>query len=338
MPDQSYGKVLIINLPGVGSLLSRTWDTYKALFGKLVSLTALFAIGLAINLSLNTFLDYLSVGKSDSVNAVIQILMTLVNLGCFLYYSYILAGIIYLAHAARKGNLLSVSQSLELASQRYRSLFWVLILFALVTYGSLITFVLAVLFYVWFYFGIYVVLLDEERGVSALAKSRYLTHGIFFKTLGRYLAISVIGIALLYISYLFLTVQVIGGIFFLALALAIAFFGFPFFIIYEYFRYEDVCRLERNAPFTFFGGDKAGILAWGIFGLVLVMWGWTYGILGASGRSWVTENLTKPVARAIVPLTIEARKNLDRISPILEKFESPSSRATSKEKIESVEK
>lgn len=275
------GVVPIVNLPGAGSLLSRSWKTYSQIFSELIHLMILFAIGALVNVLLFWLVSLFSNSPSYWVQVVYHILVTILNVVTALYYSYIFSAMMYLIHGFAQGKILTVPSSLELAKNRFQSLFWVGILLSLAISGAaLITVlypvgaVIPFIFSIWYYFALYVVLFDEERGVRALAKSRYLVHGLFWKVVGRYLAITALLFLFFIVAYFTLLIQGIGWMLFIVLAACFAFFIFPFLAVYEYYRYEDLILVKRGVEYIDFSGERIAISSWIILGFIVLALSW----------------------------------------------------------------
>lgn len=322
------GVVPIVNLPGAGSLLSRSWKTYSQIFPQLIHLMILFAIGALVNVLLSGLLAILAQNPIYALQVLYHILLILLSLVTALYYSYIFSAMLYLIHGWAQGKALSVPSSLELAKSRFQSLFWVGILLSLAISGAAIITVfypagaiLPFLFSIWYYFCIYIVLFDEERGVRALAKSRYLVHGIFWKVIGRYTAITAILFLLFILAYFTLLIQGIGWILFIVLAACFAFFIFPYLAVYEYYRYEDLVLLKRGVEFIDFQGERVVIRTWTILGFVFLVISWTLGMITPKMQQSLLEKFSLQNRILMYQNTVgKINENSNIISGYLEKL------------------
>ena len=137
-----------------------------------------------------------------------------------------------------------------------------------VLYASAPTGIFLVVFSIWFYFALYVVVVSKQRGVNALAMSRYLMHGIFFKSAGRYLAVISILFALYTVAYITLGIPAVGPYLFSLLFALITVCAYPFFTTYEYLRFEDVLSVQRTIEFHPYRGERSAIIAWALFGFL----------------------------------------------------------------------
>ncbi len=329
MHELPNGVVPIVNLPGSGSLLWRSWKAYSQLFPQLVHLMILFALGALVNLLIASLFLYIGKDTAYALKVFLQVILMLFNIATALYYSYIFAAMLYVIHGWASGRPLTVGSSLELAKDRFASLFWVGLLLSLtLSGGALLTAlyplaaVIPFVFSIWYYFAIYVTLFDQEKGIVALSKSRDLVHGIFWKVVGRYITITALFAFLFLLAYLTLLIQSIGWIIFLMLAACLAFFLFPFFAAYEYFRYEDLVHLKRGVEFIDFKGERVAIGTWIVAGLLLFTLTWTASLLSPGALKSITDSFT--IQKRITVLgTMFSRmnENLNTLSEYLQKFQ-----------------
>lgn len=321
MKHPPSGEVMLVNLPGTGSLLARTWALYKELYQPLIVLTALFGIGAFLNISIQDSLTAIAQNSSGISQAAVKVVNTAVNIAISgLYFSFIFAAMVYLVHEKNRGRTLTLQEAFELARKKYIELFIVGLFMFLIMNGGLLVVIMPFFFSVWFYFAVFVVLLENERGLNALAKSRYLVHGMFFRVLGRYTVITLLLFLAFSALWFLLLVPVVGWALFSTAFIALALVAFPFFITYEYFRYEDISSVERNIPFCSFPGERASIIVWAILGIAIALMAWTYDVLGKEGRQRFNDAVILRVADIVLPAINELNKNLDKSSDFMEKL------------------
>lgn len=312
---------MLVNLPGTGSLLARTWALYKELFQPLIVLTAMFGIGAFLNISIQDSLVAIVQNGSGISQASVKVVNTAVNIAISgLYFSFIFAAMVYLVHEKNRGRTLTLQEAFEMARKKYVELFIVGLFMFLIMNGGLLVVIMPFFFSVWFYFAVFIVLLENERGLDALAKSRYLVHGMFFRVLGRYTVITLLLFFAFSALWFLLLVPVVGWALFNTAFLALALVAFPFFIAYEYLRYEDVSSVERNIPFYSFPGERASIIVWAILGFAIALMALTYDVLGKEGRKRFNDEVTLRVAEVVLPVINELNKNLDKSSDFMEKL------------------
>lgn len=321
MKTHPTGEVMLVHLPGTASLFKRTWTAYRELFPNLIALTALFGIGAFLNVVIQDGLTSMVKSSPELLQGLVKVINTLLNAAITgFYFSFIFAAMIYLVHSWKAGKRMHLEDALKAASEKYVSLFVVGFLLFLVMNGGLLGVVMPLLFSVWFYFALYVVLLDDERGVAALAKARYLTHGLFFKVLGRYIAITTLLFLAFFIAWLLLLVPIVGWALFSIVVVLLALFAFPFFIVYEYYRYLDVEAVKRNVPFTLFAGEKWSIIAWAVIGCMITFSLWTYDVIGEQGRLSFTETVITRMSDSLLPITRQWNENITRSSGFMQKL------------------
>lgn len=321
MKHPPTGELMLVNLPGVGSLLARAWALYRELFKQLLVLTALFGIGAFLNISIQDSLLALVKDSSALMQGLVKVLNTAVNIAISgLYFSFIFAAMVFLVDEKHRGRTLTLTESFEMAAQRYVDVFVIGLLLFLIMNGGLAVVVMPFFFSLWFYFAFFVVLLDKERGWNALAKSRYLVHGLFFRVLGRYAAITLLLFFVFPPVWLLLFVPVVGWALFALVFMAFVLFAFPFYMLYEYFRYQDLVAVERNIPFYPFRGERVSLMVWTVVGIVITLMAWSYDVLGTQGRERFAQVVVDRAIDAALPLTSEWTKNIEKSSGWLERL------------------
>lgn len=354
------GIVPIANLPGTGSLISRSYAICKSQFQNITKLTGMMILGFLINISLSSFVDFLGQNAPIFGKAFLKLISIGISVGVAAFYCFVFSAFIHLIAAwYRNGEKISLQESFVRAGKVYKSLFLVGLLYGFVIagtaffiiipvifsqgqypvdipsfrgllmlyltafqWGTAIAVVLPLLFSVWYYFSIYSVILDGDRGISALAKSRYLMHGMFFKVTGRY----VTAVALLFVAFfcVYLTLAFpLGWLIFSVLCLAFGFFILPFFAVYEYLRYEDLYTVERTTEFVSIKGERGSIRTWAVMGAIVmgmnILVGF-YMLLSLQARENFQVSLIKGMAYIIAPATTEMNKNTEIIINFFAKF------------------
>ncbi|MBI4272918.1 hypothetical protein HY621_03635 [Candidatus Uhrbacteria bacterium] len=318
MRKKENGYIAIVYLPGVGSLVARSLHIYRQLFPQLAGLTGLLALAGFANLLLTGFLSSLV----DGQRAFILFFVSIINLAIFIIfgflYSYFFAAASHLIHEwYSQGRTLSIRQALELSRDRFSALYWVAIILSLMFYGSSFTGILPILFGVWYYFSVYIVLFEPEKGAASLAKSRYLLHGLFVKVFGRYSAIIAAYTVFFLILYNLLLGLPGGWVLALLLSFILLYFSFPFFIAYGYLQYHDTSAVERTTAFEFFKGEKVAIACWAALGLVIMVIGLFLSMLTEQARTRVVSTLSARAVKIMLPFLANSQSNVDKISDFL---------------------
>ncbi len=321
MRQKQNGTISIVYLPGVGSLVARSFQMYQQMFTQLCGLTAIFAISGIANLFITGFLGSLSEGKPQFIAASV----TLVNLALFFafgyLYTFLFAATAHIIHEwYSRGRSLTIQQGFDLARERFSSLYWVGMLLFLMLYGSGFTGFLPIVFSIWYYFAVYIVLFESEKGTESLAKSRYLLHGLFIKVFGRYVAIIAAYVSIFFLLYLLFSGLPGGWIFMLMLMLVLGFFSFPFFVAYGYLQYHDTSSVDRSTAFSFFRGERATIVAWSILGLFVMLIGLFLSLLSDDTLKRLGKNISVRVIQVLLPLASNSEQNQEKISDFLEKL------------------
>ncbi|MDP2630542.1 MAG: hypothetical protein Q8P56_03985 [Candidatus Uhrbacteria bacterium] len=321
MKTHPTGEIIISHLPGTASLFKRAWIAYRELFPNLIALTALLGIGAFLNIVIQDGLTSIAQSSPALLQSSVKVINILLNIAITgFYFCFIFAAMIYLVHGWKEGRKMRLDHALKAAAEKYVSLFFVGFVLFLVMNGGLLGVIMPLLFSVWFYFALYVVLLDDERGVAALAKSRYLTHGTFFRVVGRYAVIIALFFFVFSLLRLLLLLPAVGWALFGITFILLVLFGFPFFIVYEYYRYQDLAALKRNLPFTLFAGEKWSIIAWAVLGCIMTFSFWTYDVIGEQGRARFTQTVIVGLADAVLPISKQWNENMERSAGFLEKL------------------
>ncbi|MBI2644682.1 hypothetical protein HYW94_00705 [Candidatus Uhrbacteria bacterium] len=354
------GIVPIANLPGTGSLIARSYAIYAAHFQKIIQLTGLMVLGFLINISLSSFVGFLGQNAPIFGKFFLQLLSIGISGGIGLYYCYVFSALILMIAAwYRHAENISLQEACTRAGKIYKSLFLVGLLYGFVIagtsffillpvifsqgqypvdtpsfrgllmlymtafqWGTAVAIVLPLLFSVWYYFAIYAVILDGDRGIGALAKSRYLMHGMFFKVTGRYMTAAVLLILVFFLLYFTLALPY-GWLIFVLLFIAYAFLVLPFFAVYEYLRYEDLHTVERTTEFAVIRGEHKSILAWSVIGagvMVINILAGFFALLPIQAQKDFQTSLVKGSVYVLAPASIEINKNVEILASFFAKF------------------
>jgi hypothetical protein len=359
------GIVPIANLPGTGSLISRSYAIYKVLFQRIIQLTGFMVLGFLINVSLSSFVIFLGQNAPAFGKAFLRLISLGISVGIGIFYAYVFSALVHLfAGWYRHGEQLTLQEAFARAAKVYKSLFLVGLIYGFVIlgtsffiilpvifsygaypadipsfrgllmlystafqWGAALAVLLPLLFSVWYYFCIYATILDGDKGIEALAKSRYLMHGLFFKVTGRYFAATLLIVLIFFGIYLTLALP-FGWLIFTLLAIAFAFLVIPFFAIYEYLRYEDLHTVERTTAFVFIKGEKKSILTWSVIGCVVMVINIIasfYVFLPAQTRTNFQDSLLKGAVYFLTPASIEMNKNVEILANFFAKFRTETS-------------
>lgn len=332
MRQKANGSVSIVYLPGTGSLIARSLHIYRQLFPQLVTLTGYLAIAGLANLFIGEFFGSFGEGQQQLVKVLVGLVNFIVFLVFGFLYSYYFAAASHLiAEWYSRGRTLSLKQAFALSRERFASLYWVAVLIGLIVYSSTFTGILPILFGVWYYFAVNIVLFESEKGIEALAKSRYLLHGLFGKVFGRYIAIIGIYSAVIVLLYnLFLGLPG-GWILTLFLLFILLYFSFPFFVAYGYLQYHDTSAVERVTAFEFFRGEKVAIAFWFVLGCVMIAGSVFIGLLSDQTRVRLFQAIDAKSSQLLLQFVANSENNLQKMSSILRTLGSGQENAPSNE-------
>ena len=126
---------------------------------------------------------------------------------------------------------IGIKQSLVMGWPKFWSFLWISILTGIVVFvGICLLVVPGIIFAVWFYFAMYVLVVEGIKGTEALKRSKQLVAGYWWPVFGRILLLCLAGMILSWVP----TLGTILTIVFLA----------PFGQIYNYLVYEDVKSIK----------------------------------------------------------------------------------------------
>ncbi len=227
-------------LIGVGDLFKNTWKIYREKFALLVGLMALPFLLMALNQVL------MSLGKG-----IIITLGSLINIVVSIGVIWALAGILLVLS---NNQVLTVKEAYRLSRGKLLSYLWVSILAMFIAGGGFMLFVIpGIILSVWLAFAQIISVVEGEKGLRAIVKSREYVRDYFWPILGRFLLLSVI----LFVVY-FILMAIAGfvaslfssfgsTVFVLVLSLlgsAINFLFVPLGVIYAYLLYGNVKQVK----------------------------------------------------------------------------------------------
>ncbi len=315
MRQKANGYISIVYLPGVGSLIARSLHIYRALFSQLAGLTGLLAAAGLANLLISGFISsFANESQQFALFAVSFANFSVFVVFGFLYSYFFTASALLIHEWYSRGRVISLKDAFKLARERFASLYWVAIILGLIFYGSSFTGILPILFGVWYYFAVYIVIFESEKGAESLAKSRYLLHGLFIKVFGRYTAIIAAYTVFILALYNLLLGLPGGWVFAFLLTILLLYFSFPFLVAYGYLQYHDTSAVERTTAFEFFRGEKAAIVFWAVLGFIILSVGVFFAVLTDSVRSRVSSTLSLQAVRILMPFLANSETNLEKMT------------------------
>ena len=287
------------SLPGVGDLLSQSWQIFISNAGtyigiailpiiiQIIGMVVLFFVllgGLVGGLLLGGFQSIASSSSSLSKITSVSSLLLFVAVGLIIAGVHILSQTALIYTAAHREKRIGLGEAFGFASGKLFSFLWVAILSIMIIGGGSLLFIIpGILFAIWFILAPFVLIGEDARGMTALLKSREYIRGNGLAVFWRLFAFGLI-VGLAFFA-LYLGISIIGGIIIavikssmVKLIAGLIFFFAPFIIqpivaalnaIYTALIYEHL-RAARLAPaFAPSIARKAVFLAIGILGLVL---------------------------------------------------------------------
>jgi len=292
------------SLPGVGDLLSQSWQILTARIGTFLIITAIPFIALIVMIaasfiSLSAKSDLKQIGSLPEIGSAL--LLNIVSLGLILvlWLAFLLlnfwAQIALIRVVAKREERIGVKEAYFYAIRKTFSYLWVIILSGIIiTGGMFLFFIPGVVFAVWFSLAAFVLVNEDARGMAAILKSKEYMRGQWFAIFWRWLALGLIawlisipaGIAISVAPSIIKLIAgavlgstagqyagvMIGLIFLIPLQAITVSFG----IIYGSLIYAHLRLLRGSFEFNPSGGQKIGFLAIGIFGIIfpLLMFGY----------------------------------------------------------------
>jgi len=260
-------------LIGVSELFKKTWAIYREKFTLFVGL-------LALPLLLMVISQLLMLVGNGLVSTLAKLIGLVAGVG-------ILWGGASLILALRdRAQALTIKESYRLSwTKKLLSLIWVAILTMFIAGGACWLFLVpGIILTVWLIFAQILVLVENEKGMTAIVKSREYTRGYFWPILGRYaLAMVVLGIVYLVIMSVagLITQKLLGG---LSYAIISSLLGaiinillMPLAVVYLYLLYENLKQVKGGSvAIDPAKKQKVWYLAIGLAGWILVAIVWIF--------------------------------------------------------------
>jgi hypothetical protein len=256
-------------LPGVGALFRYSFRVYRAhfwtfLFVALVPVLVMIGAGFVAGGA--TFL----LGSLSIFFAVPLILL----FAAVLIMAQIWGVVAFLETVCAKGEI-RVLDAYKKSLPKLRSYVWFSVVLWFVSLGALfLFFVPYIIFSVWFVFVLYILVVEGDRGMNVLAKSREYVRGYWWAIVGRSLAFSLIvggGMMLVILPLLFVGGEGSGVADLLSSLLG--FFLAPLGMIYTFGMYEALKKMKPEVAQQqgFKKGLFVGVGVLGVVGTILVV-------------------------------------------------------------------
>ncbi len=240
----------------ISSLIRNSWDRYIKNFDGLIWIPVIPSLIIATGDYLNIFNDPFLKGIGD--------LMTVVGV---LFSVLSALALIYAAYNGKQFN-----ESYRYAEENFFKYVWVTILVLTIVVGGLFLLVVpALVFVVWFSMAEYIFVIEGDRGLGALLKSREYFRGYFWPLVLRLAVALLIGFAAAVVAGSIGSLGGQSGV--IGLNLILQILVTPFLVVYELEIYRDLRRLRPGIAGTRVQNGRIGFTAialWGVIAPILL--------------------------------------------------------------------
>ena len=250
---------LITKIPGVDALLRMSWQIYKS---RISVLLGIMAVSVIVNLLISFFCSLL--GESPSL---------VVSLFCFvLYFIALIVSFwsqVSLFYAIKeREQKIGIQESFQKGWHKIVSFIWVSLLVGLIGASGFLFFIIpGIIFVTWFSLALYVLIVEDLKGMDALFRSKQLVSGNWLSVFWRLSVIGLIIFAIIFLISLFLS--------FIEVPFKqniISFFITPFVVIYSFLIYEALKNIKKEVSFEPLSkGTKNKYILIGLFGTFLTI-------------------------------------------------------------------
>lgn len=184
-PQPSTSQQTQASLPGVITILSQAWSLYKQRFGTFLGIMiipTLISVGLSFVLASNRSFDFT------------LILLTII-FSLFMFISFVWGQIALLYAIKDSQEGIGFVESYKRGAHKIFSYFWVLLLTGFITAGGFFLLIVpGIIFMVWFSLAIFVLIVEDLKGMNALLKSKEYVRGKWTAVFWRFLFIGVLSL------------------------------------------------------------------------------------------------------------------------------------------------
>lgn len=243
-------------------LLKETWNLYRNYLGVLIGI---MLVPTVIGLIGAIFSAYGKAGAGGPiVAAIIVILGIILMVGkVIISFSSLLASLY--AIKERTG----ISESYRWAARNFFSYAWISILAMLIVMGGFVMGIIpGLIFSVWFVFAVYIFVVENQRGFSALLKSKEYARGYWWPIFGRTLISTLISLIVYAILLLTLLLNKIAGE---IIVYIVQIFLTPFLVVYLYQLYKNLTEIKPELAMTVVVNKKGFFIFSAALGFVVLV-------------------------------------------------------------------
>lgn len=221
----------ITSLPGIGDLLSRSWQIYKARIGVFIGIMILPAL-LLLLFSILPLIPSLRLNFPALIFFIPLILLIFIIV-------QIWASIALLYAIKEREEKIGIREAFAKGWHRIISYFWISLLVGIITLVGFLLFIIpGIIFAIWFGLAAYVLVAEGLTGMKALSRSKQLVSGYWWPVFGRILVVFLIVIVLNLIISVLNMPRIIQSV--------ISLFLGPFFATYYFLIYGDLKKLKEG--------------------------------------------------------------------------------------------
>jgi len=221
----------ITSLPGIGDLLGRSWQIYKARIGVFIGIMILPAL-LLLLFSILLLIPSLRLNFPTLIFFIPFIFLTFIII-------QIWASVSLLYAIKEREEKIGIKEAFAKGWHKIISYFWISLLAGcIILVGFLLFIIPGIIFAVWFGLAVYVLVVEGLTGTKALSRSKQLVSGYWWPVFGRVLVILAISFVLNLISSALNIPSIVYSI--------ISLFSAPFFLTYYFLIYEDLKKLKEG--------------------------------------------------------------------------------------------
>ncbi len=235
LPDQSQD----LTLPGIGSLLKRTFSVYGKKLRVFLGIMLISVIFGALSLI---------IAPLGLVNTLLSVVFWLIAIIVGFWVSIALIFVI-----KDKEEKIGTIEAFRISWHKLIPFIWVSVLAFLTTIGGFILLIIPwIIFLFWFVFSTYVLVCEDIRGMNALFRSKQLVTGYWWKVFGRFFIMNIfVFLVFLLIGFIsFLLLPLLGEIIVILLIFSIfTLFFIPFITVFSFLLYEDLKKQKAKIVF-----------------------------------------------------------------------------------------
>lgn len=267
MNNQQELSTQSFSLPGVGSILKRSWQIYKVSAG-----TFLGIISLPLLFSFFLFFTSFFIKKINLTPTLFLLIFFIFLIIFFLMFFWPQVSLLFAIK--EREERIGIKESYKKGWSKIISYFWILFLAGFIILGGIFFFIIpGIVFFIWFSLAPYILVSENLKGFSALIRSKQYIKGYWWKVFWRFLAIGIIWLlTFLIVSFPFFLLvgkvnKEIGDIINRTIYLLLL----PFFVTCFFLVYEDLKRIKGNILFESPNrGTKTKYILTGILGLLII--------------------------------------------------------------------